>query len=680
MLNRVSSAFSRLSLTTQLLLLVGLPMLAAYCVFISIEYSTNERIAVAGQEKFLLSNVRYHAKRVDNFFQQVEKNAVSAAVFLDTEATAHLAADDYYRVLAKILETNPSLYAVGIAFDRFRHDKDREVFCPLVYRNDGVIEPNLLTDDSHEENYLSLPWFQRLRETGKAFWVKPYFDKNLGGIWVTHYVVPFLVDGEFGGALVVVLSVDYIISQLSVPSPELGPNTYYVVLDEDIKYISHPNKALIERGISLYEFNKEIIANAPPHIAKAWADIKVALTEHREAMFLIENAHFKGGYIYVAFSPVPSTGWMANILVPEQNLMADLRSRYKWGMASVGILTGLVFLWLCLTLKHLLSPLGGVVRMAMSMCESNHTSFDIPKAMQKETKQLIDSLAFMSKKLITRQVDLENHINNLGQVLERVALSAREVTQVADSVNDSSNRLAGVSAQQSAIFSQFFGAASQLEEHAHSNVDVSRDANAIIQHIQQESVAGNFEMKRLADSMATIAKNSKNIGNALGAIDAIAFQTKILAINATIEAARAGVHGKGFSVVAEEVRQLAMLSANLVVDTRGIIEASSRNILEGVELTRQTAARLNTIETTGLSACHLMDQVASHAHNQYDILAQMLKGLDEVDGIAKTNLDNATSNAATAEQLLRLALQLREILSVSRSTTRRRPAAPHLAG
>lgn len=141
--------------------------------------------------------------------------------------------------------------------------------------------------------------------------------------------------------------------------------------------------------------------------------------------------------------------------------------------------------------------------------------------------------------------------------------------------------------------------------------------------------------------MEKINNSSKEIGKIIKAIEDIAFQTNILAINASIEAARAGAAGKGFAVVADEVRQLASKSAeaaqsatNMVTNTRAIIQT-------GVDLTANTADSLQAISGVSDQINAISDHLVAAVRSQESALGIMEERIGSISDIADRNLQNA---------------------------------------
>lgn len=148
------------------------------------------------------------------------------------------------------------------------------------------------------------------------------------------------------------------------------------------------------------------------------------------------------------------------------------------------------------------------------------------------------------------------------------------------------------------------------------------------------------EMLSLISSVEEIKESSINISKIMNTIDGIAFQTNILSLNASVEAARAGQHGRGFSVVAEEVRNLAKRTKTAAHETTLLIEESINRVIACTEKTRRTADSLNNIVEGVNSIYDLMMEVNSST----DIQAQAFARVNaRVSQMAKDTVKNLQS-------------------------------------
>jgi methyl-accepting chemotaxis protein len=151
--------------------------------------------------------------------------------------------------------------------------------------------------------------------------------------------------------------------------------------------------------------------------------------------------------------------------------------------------------------------------------------------------------------------------------------------------------------------------------------------------------------------MQDIEKSSAKIGEIIGIIQDIAFQTNILALNAAVEAARAGDAGRGFSVVANEVRALSQRTAQASKDIRLLINTSAGDVRKGVELSVNTASRLEDILGRVRPVADSAMEIASASHEQSAGIRQVASTIGSMEQITQRNaelVDHTTKSLAAA--------------------------------
>ncbi|HML75568.1 MAG TPA: methyl-accepting chemotaxis protein, partial [Anaerohalosphaeraceae bacterium] len=171
--------------------------------------------------------------------------------------------------------------------------------------------------------------------------------------------------------------------------------------------------------------------------------------------------------------------------------------------------------------------------------------------------------------VITRSI-----VKPINQIIDGLTAGAEQVAAAAGQVSAASQSLAQGATEQAAGLEETSSSLEEMSSMTRQNADNAVQANTLAAEAKKAASNGSEAMTRMDEAIKDIQKSSDETAKIIKVIDEIAFQTNLLALNAAVEAARAGEAGKGFAVVAEEVRNLAMRSAEAAKNTSNLIEQS----------------------------------------------------------------------------------------------------------
>lgn len=197
----------------------------------------------------------------------------------------------------------------------------------------------------------------------------------------------------------------------------------------------------------------------------------------------------------------------------------------------------------------------------------------------------------------------------------------------------------------------------QVKENADHAEEASRRADAA----GAETEESNRRMQDMMAAMADISSSSREIGKIIKTIEGIAFQTNILALNAAVEAARAGEAGKGFSVVAEEIRNLAIRSSEASKNTAALIATSLDTVKAGTDIADETAQSLGMVLESVRLVTESVGWIAASSRQQALSLRQIEKGIGQISDVVQTNSATAEESVAASEELSAQAQFLKEL-------------------
>jgi len=278
--------------------------------------------------------------------------------------------------------------------------------------------------------------------------------------------------------------------------------------------------------------------------------------------------------------------------------------------------------------------------------------------------EVSEILAEISKGNLTRTIDREytgdfvllkdpiNQISaNLNRTIQEISAASDYVLAGAKRITANASELAEGSSSQAASLEELNTAVEVVKMQTVQFSNNARDANAISGKSTANAKDGREAVVQMLDAMTRIKESSNNISKIIKTIQDIAFQTNLLSLNAAVEAARAGEHGKGFSVVAEEVRNLSARSQAAASETTALIQDSITRVGDGTAIANTTSDSLNLIVENATEVFTLINNIATDAVEQSDTIAKISGVLLETANMVQDNSKFAQESAATAEEL-----------------------------
>ncbi|MDR3718295.1 MAG: methyl-accepting chemotaxis protein [Bryobacteraceae bacterium] len=240
---------------------------------------------------------------------------------------------------------------------------------------------------------------------------------------------------------------------------------------------------------------------------------------------------------------------------------------------------------------------------------------------------------------------------NLQVMAAGLEQGAGQLASAARQVTTSSESLAQGASEHAAALQQTSASSEEINAMSQRNKDNSGTAAGIMDRSHEKYDATAALLEQTVTAMSEIDASSSKISKIIKVIDEIAFQTNILALNAAVEAARAGEAGMGFSVVAEEVRNLAQRSAGAAKETSDLIEESIARAKDGKSKMDRVAEAVLSVSADSEKARVLVDEVSASSVEQSRGIDEIARAVAQMQQVTQTTAAVAEESAAAAQQL-----------------------------
>ena len=273
-------------------------------------------------------------------------------------------------------------------------------------------------------------------------------------------------------------------------------------------------------------------------------------------------------------------------------------------------------------------------------------------------KQRLEKQAFAQIEQLASQLQKTLAKERESQSLLQQA--SREVQQESSILESTGRQLADRASDQAASLEEISSSTLELNAQASQNYELAAKATKGSDQMSRQVQVSSEQMQRFSTTMEELRSSIESVTRMTSLIGEIAAQTRMLAINASIEAARAGVHGTGFAVVAQEVRELAVQTSELAEEISRVVSTSEEKVSSGRRLLGDTRGSLKEIFRTTESVVEMMQMICQATEQQLQGIRQVNQSLETLNQLTIENARYADVNAKSSSQLSQQADDLLE--------------------
>ena len=355
---------------------------------------------------------------------------------------------------------------------------------------------------------------------------------------------------------------------------------------------------------------------------------------------------------FVFYKKMSSMPWISGIGISESLIYSANRKMLLSGsiIGIIGIAASVVFS--VFYIRRSISPIKNIVKEAKEISLGNLASSFYIQSRNDEIGELLNSFNDMKSKF--------------SQMIKEILMSSEEIANAANELYQGSEDLAKRTEYQASSLEETASSMEEMASTIKSSAQNSVDGNNVMISSRNAVAEGGSVIADTAKMIEEVYESSAKIKNITKIIEDIAFQTNILALNASVEAARAGDQGRGFAVVASEVRNLAQNSQTSAKDITVLIEDIYEKINKSAEMARHSQEIFSDIESKIEETSKIMRDISHTAVEQEAGVDQVNSAVSKMDSITQQNASLVEQSTAASKSLLDQAKHLEELMSFFR--------------